>query len=137
MFPRIPEERSGPRVESDGPLVAPDSMPSAHEGWRTEPSESLPDLHSRPECAEILAGVLIDAGSGPRPTAHTDFLLPQPDAEGIAATKALYRDKCGRSISDDEARQALGMVMRFLFLINNPTCSGTASMPENPTTTAR
>jgi hypothetical protein len=65
-----------------------------------------------------------------------DFLLPQPDAEGIASTKELYLRKYGRVLSDGEASQALGMLMRHLFLINNP-CTSTPSTPESPTTTSR
>jgi hypothetical protein len=65
-----------------------------------------------------------------------EFLLPQPDSLGISEIKELYLRKFGRILTDGEAAQVLGMVMRHLFLINNP-CSGTASTLENQTTTNR
>ena len=65
----------------------------------------------------------------------TDFLLPQPNAKGIARTRELYERKYGRVLTDAEAAEALGKVVRYLFLINNPQCSTSASTSENPTTT--
>lgn len=63
-------------------------------------------------------------------------LIPQPDAEGIAKTQELYFTKCGRHISEDEARDVLGRVMRYIYALNFP-CSSSDSTPENPTTTAQ
>jgi len=63
--------------------------------------------------------------------------MPQPNARGIQRTQELYLRKYGRYIGPDEAAEALGKVMRYLFLINNPQCSITPSTPESPTTTSR
>ena len=59
-----------------------------------------------------------------------EFLLPQPDAEGIAQTQELYLRKYGRTLTPDEAAEALGKVMRYLFLVNNP--SGSTPMTADP-----
>ena len=65
-----------------------------------------------------------------------DFLMPQPDAIGIAETKEICLRKYGRVVTDDEAKEILGRVMRYLFLMNNlPPCSSTDNMPENLMTT--
>ena len=64
-----------------------------------------------------------------------DFLLPQPDAIGIAETKELHLSNYGRVLSDEEAHEILSRVMRYLFLINNPAPCSTDSTLENPTTT--
>lgn len=80
-----------------------------------------------PECG--LMQPLPDATS-------TEFIFPQPDAEGIAETQKLYFNKVGRSILESEASEVLGRVMRYLFLLNMP-CSNTESTPENPMTTAQ
>lgn len=44
-------------------------------------------------------------------------LFPTPDAEGIARTKEIVFNKCGKSISDEEAAQLLGGLMRYLYLL--------------------
>ncbi|HEY0074036.1 MAG TPA: hypothetical protein VGB77_08050 [Abditibacteriaceae bacterium] len=49
------------------------------------------------------------------------LILPTPNAEGIAKTKKLFLDQCGREISDEEAGRLLGGVMRFLYLTMQPT----------------
>jgi hypothetical protein len=45
---------------------------------------------------------------------------PLPDEEGITQTVALYQSEFGREITREEAREALGPVMRFLWAINLP-----------------
>lgn len=65
-----------------------------------------------------------------------EFVFPQPDAEGIAKTQELYLNKCGKHISEGEAREVLSRMMRYLYVLNFP-CSATPSTPENPTTTAQ
>jgi len=64
-----------------------------------------------------------------------DFLLPQPNTRGIERTKELYARKYGREISDAEAAEALGKVMRYLYLINNPQCSTSENTAASLTTT--
>ncbi len=59
-------------------------------------------------------------------------LLPLPDAEGIAKTKKLYLDRFGMKLSDEQAADVLGRVMRYISLLSE-LCSDTASTPENPT----
>ncbi len=61
------------------------------------------------------------------------FLLPTPDHIGIAKTKELYLKKYGKVLSDGEAGEILGKVMRYIYLVKE-TCSSTLSTPENPTT---
>jgi len=65
-----------------------------------------------------------------------EFVFPQPDAEGIAKTQELYLNKCGKIISESEAREVLSRVMRYLYVLNFP-CFDTESTPESPTTTDR
>ena len=71
--------------------------------------------------------------------ASADFLLPQPDATGIGETRELYRRRTGREITEGEAADILGLVMRHIYLIGNTfLCtppSGSASTHESPTTT--
>ena len=43
-------------------------------------------------------------------------LLPLPDEEGIRKTKELYKNKFGQDITDEEAMDVLGRIMRFLYL---------------------
>jgi hypothetical protein len=62
------------------------------------------------------------------------FLIPQPDAIGIAQTQALYLEKYGKSLTDAEAAAILGKIMRYLFLVNTP-CLPEPDTPENPMTT--
>lgn len=78
-----------------------------------------------------------DSGMQNLPDATSEeFVFPQPDAQGIAETKELYFNKLGRTLTDAEAAEALGRVMRYLFLQFSP-CSSTESIPESPTTTAQ
>ena len=65
----------------------------------------------------------------------TDFLLPQPDSVGITETKKLYLDKYDKVLSDAEAQEILGRLMRHLFLVNYPPCCNSENTFENPTTT--
>lgn len=62
------------------------------------------------------------------------LLMPVPDAQGIRETKEAYKKNLGKDLSDAEAYEVLGRVMRYLFLINNP-CFDMPSMPESPTMT--
>ncbi len=74
-----------------------------------------------------------------RKAPSSEFLLPQPSAAGVAKLRAMYFNRTGREISEDQARDVLHRIMRFHylnFLINSP-CPGTASTPESPTTTGR
>ncbi|MDQ3813099.1 MAG: hypothetical protein M3347_04010 [Armatimonadota bacterium] len=74
-----------------------------------------------------------------------NYLLPLPDATGIAQTKQLFWDKYKKAITDEQAADILGRVMKHLYLTSplsldsnltiNPTtnpCFATDSMPENP-----
>lgn len=61
------------------------------------------------------------------------YLSPQPDAIGIIKTKELYLKKYNKVLSDGEAEEILGKVMRHLYLVND-TCSNTQSTSENLTT---
>lgn len=68
-----------------------------------------------------------------------EFLLPQPSAEGVAKLRALYFNRTGREIAEDQAREVLRRIVRFQylnFLINAP-CPSTASTQGSPTTTGR
>ena len=65
-----------------------------------------------------------------------DFFVPKPSEEGVAKMRQLYFTKCGKEVSDAEAADALGRVMRYLYLMNYP-CFDTPSTPENPMTTPR
>lgn len=62
-----------------------------------------------------------------------EFICPQPNARGIARTQELYFNVSGRSITEEEARDILARVMRYLFLMNFP-CSDTERTPESPMT---
>jgi hypothetical protein len=62
-----------------------------------------------------------------------NFLQPQPDEVGIAQTKALYLRKYKRVLSETEAGEILGKVMRYMFLVNY-SCLDMESTPENQTT---
>ena len=62
-------------------------------------------------------------------------LLPTPDAEGIAKVKELYLNRFGISLTDEQADDALGRIMRYIYLLAE-LCSATASTPENPTKNA-
>jgi hypothetical protein len=46
------------------------------------------------------------------------YLLPIPDHQGIEDMKQLYRERFGRKISDEEAAEVLGRVMRFIYLLS-------------------
>ena len=52
-------------------------------------------------------------------------LLPLPDPEGIRKTRQPYKEKFGRDITDEEAMDILGRVMRFIYLT-----SSAANPPE-------
>lgn len=45
---------------------------------------------------------------------------PRPDAEGVAAIKALYKAERGRDLTDEEAHRVLSATMRFLWALNLP-----------------
>lgn len=64
-----------------------------------------------------------------------EFIFPQPDAVGIANVQKLYLNKCGKRVTEAEAREVLYRVMRYLYLLNFP-CFTTESTPENPMMTA-
>ena len=83
----------------------------------------------------VLTGSMSRSPSLPRRTSH-EFTFPQPDAEGIARVQEIYLNKCGKAISEADAREVLSRVMRYLYLLNF-TCSTTESTPENPTTTGQ
>lgn len=82
-----------------------------------------------------LTGDMTRSPSLPNRTS-TEFIFPQPDAEGIARVQEIYLNKCDKAINEAEAREVLSRVMRYLYLLNF-TCSTTESTPENPTTTAQ
>lgn len=63
-----------------------------------------------------------------------DYLLPIPDAEGIAKTKEIYLNQFGMTITDEQAGDILGRVMRYLYLTSE-LCSDTHSTHANPKTT--
>lgn len=44
-----------------------------------------------------------------------NYLYPRPTPEGVAGTRALYRRR-GIEVTDEEAEDMLGRVMRFLYL---------------------
>lgn len=60
-----------------------------------------------------------------------NYLLPLPDAEGIAKTKEMYLNRFGKVITDDQAADILGRIMRFLYLTSE-LCSDTLSTPASP-----
>lgn len=55
-------------------------------------------------------------------------LYPQPDAQGLAKTKEFYFNRLGRTLTDEEAYEALNSVMRFLYLQSLPP----DVLPEEP-----
>ena len=62
------------------------------------------------------------------------YLLPLPDAEGIAKTKELYLNRLGVQLTDHQAADLLGRIMRFLYLTSE-LCSDTPSTPASLKTT--
>jgi len=44
------------------------------------------------------------------------YLLPLPDPEGVAQTKELFLNKYGKAISDEQAADILGRVMKYIYL---------------------
>lgn len=46
----------------------------------------------------------------------SDFLLPQPSAEGVGKIRELYREKTGREMPEADAREALSRIMRWQYL---------------------
>jgi hypothetical protein len=53
-------------------------------------------------------------------TTSEEFIFPEPDAEGITQMQELYYQRTGKEITELEAKEALGRVMRYLFLLNIP-----------------
>ncbi len=47
------------------------------------------------------------------------YFLPVPDQIGIEQTKQLYKERLGKELSDEEAADALGRVMRYLYPISD------------------
>jgi hypothetical protein len=47
-------------------------------------------------------------------------LYPQPTAQGIARTQTFYKSQYGKDITEDEARQILARIIRFLYLSAHP-----------------
>jgi len=54
-------------------------------------------------------------------------LYPIPDAEGIAKTKEIYLNRFGKSLTDEQAAEILGRVMRFLFFVSELTAEETGA----------
>lgn len=61
------------------------------------------------------------------PTLH-----PTPDAQGIAQTQEFYQSQYGRTLTEAEAAQALGAVMRFLYF-SRPEISPSETFPPTAT----
>lgn len=58
------------------------------------------------------------------------YLLPVPDAQGIAKTRELYLNRFGTEIDEEQAADVLGRVMRLLYLLSEtPIASPTADDP--------
>lgn len=52
-----------------------------------------------------------------RPSEPTsEWLLPQPSTEGVRRLMNLYRERTGMEVSEDDARDVLGRIMRFQYL---------------------
>jgi hypothetical protein len=47
-------------------------------------------------------------------------LYPQPTTQGIARTQKFYKSHYGRDVTEDEARQILLRIIRFLYLSAHP-----------------
>jgi hypothetical protein len=64
-----------------------------------------------------------------------NFILPRPSARGIAKAQALMQEAYGRELTEREAMELLERMMRFLYLMNNPTSdpekAAELAKPEN------
>ncbi len=57
------------------------------------------------------------------------LLHPTPDAQGIAKTQEFYRSRYGKTLTEAEAAEALGAVMRFLYF-SRPETTQSIPRPE-------
>ena len=56
------------------------------------------------------------------------YLVPVPDEAGVRQTRELYLARLGKEIGGEEAREILGRVMRFLYLLS--TLDGEPARPD-------